>query len=191
MRLALVLAALLAAGCSSSSPTAAGPAASGSSRPSTLDIPAVPAPLDAKAFADDPCTLFGDAQRAELALAVSRVDDSAGRKACDLSADPGNPRPLEFLRVQVMSDRGLAVLYAQCGSSASARCDTWSTATVDGYPLIRANGETEAKYGSCKQFLGISDRSVILLNDVRAGSATAPDCARADRAAAMILAKLK
>lgn len=168
-----------AAGCSSPPATSAAP--------TTLDIPSVAKPLDAKGFTDDPCAMLTEADRTELGLPTAEKNDELGRAACDLHAEAAGQKPLEYLRVQIMTTRGLKGLTAQCGTSAAARCDGWVVDSVAGYPVIRANGELEAKYGACKEFLGISDQTVILINDVRTRSASAPDCARADRIAAMVI----
>lgn len=171
------------AGCSS--PPAATPAS-----PTTVDVPSVSKPLDAKEFTDDPCAMLTETDRAELGLPTAEKNDELGRAACDLHAGTAGQKPLEFLRVQIMAARGLKGLTAQCGTSEAARCDGWVVDSVEGYPVIRANGELEAKYGACKEFLGISDHAVILINDVRTRSASAPDCARADRTAAMVIRSL-
>jgi hypothetical protein len=181
MKLAILAAVAVLTACSTGQPTSAPP-----TMMSTLDIPKVSKPLGIKDFATDPCGLLTDANRAELGLPTTAKDSTA----CHMYTGPAEPKPLAFLGVQVMADRGLAAIYAQCGTSASARCDTWALDSVNGYPLIRANGDTERKYGSCKQFLGVSDQAVILINDVRTGQATAPDCARSDRVAAMVTANL-
>jgi hypothetical protein len=142
--------------------------------------------LDVKDFTADPCGLLTEANRMELGLPTT----AKGNTACDMYTGPAESKPLVFLRVQVMADRGLSAIYAQCGTSASARCDGWSIDSVNDYPLLRANGETERKYGSCKQFLGVADNAIVLINDIRTGQATSPDCTRSDKVAAMILTKL-
>jgi hypothetical protein len=162
-----------------------GPRAS-RTRTSKLDIPKVSKPLDVKDFTADPCGLLTEANRMELGLPTT----AKGNTACDMYTGPAESKPLVFLRVQVMADRGLSAIYAQCGTSASARCDGWSIDSVNDYPLLRANGETERKYGSCKQFLGVADNAIVLINDIRTGQATSPDCTRSDKVAAMILTKL-
>lgn len=176
----LAAAALLTACSTGQSVSAPSPT---SSRP---DIPAISKPLDIKAFVADPCGLLPEADRTELGLPTATKDSAS----CSLHTGPMGAKPLEFLRIQVMDDRGLTDIQAQCGTSASARCDGWSVDSVNDYPLLRANGETERKYGSCKEFLGVSDNAVVLINDVRTGQATNPDCTRSDKVAAIILTKL-
>lgn len=181
MKLVVLAAVAVLTACSTDQPTPAAPTTA-----SKLDIPRVSKPLDVKDFPADPCALLTEADRAELDMPTTAKNNAA----CDMYTGPAEPKPLAFLRVQVMADRGLAAVYAQCGTSASARCDSWTVDSVSGYPLIRANGDTERKYGSCKQFLGVSDQAVILINDVRTGQATAPDCTRSDRVATMITTNL-
>lgn len=182
MRHSVLAAVALLAACSTGQSTSA-PTPSASSVP---DIPAVSKPLDAKAFAADPCGLLPDAAHTELGLPTATKDNAS----CTLHAGPAGTDPLEFLRVPVMADRGLAGIRAQCGTSSSARCDGWSVDSVNGYPLLRANGETERKYGSCKQFLGVADNVAVLINDIRTSPATSADCARSDKVAAMVITKL-
>jgi hypothetical protein len=182
MRYVVLMAAALLTACSAGQSTSA-PQPTSSSQP---DIPAVSKPLDTKAFIADPCGLLTEANRMEIGLPTATKDNAS----CNLHTGPAGASPLEFLRIQVMADRGLADIQAQCGTSASARCDTWSVDSVNGYPLLRANGETERRYGSCKEFLGVSDNAVVLINDVRTGKATNPDCTRSDKVAAMVITKL-
>ena len=178
-------------GCAAAQPASPSPDPTQVSPPSSrLNIPTVPQPLDASALTADPCGLLSEANRAELGLPTDAQDNTAGRIACDLHSGAPGSKPLEYVRIQVMSDRGLTGIYAQCGTSASARCDTWTLDSLAGYPLIRANGETERRFGSCKQFLGISDRATILINEVKTGRSTAPDCGRADRVATMVVENL-
>ncbi|MGH3864362.1 hypothetical protein [Actinokineospora sp.] len=134
--------------------------------------------------------MLTEADRAGLGLPTAEKNDELGRAACDLHAGSAGQKPLEFLRVQIMATRGLKGVTAQCGTSAAARCDGWMVESVAGYPVIRANGELEGKYGACKEFLGISDEAVILINDVRTGGGSGPDCGRADRTAAMVIRSL-
>lgn len=62
----------------------------------------------------------------------------------------------------------------------------------NGYPVIGAIDEMISKYGSCKIFLGVADAAVVAVVDVKIdSSAGGPDCARADRAASMVLATLR
>jgi hypothetical protein len=186
VKFALAAVALIA-GCSTSQPATAPP----SSAPlTTLDIPAVANPLDVKGFIADPCALLTESDRAELGLPTAEKDGTAGRVACDLHTGAAGQKPLDYLRVQIMTTRGLAGLSAQCGTSAAARCDGWVVDSVAGYPVIRANGAMETKYGACKEFLGISDEAVILINDIKTRGESAPDCARADRIAAMVIRSL-
>jgi len=85
----------------------------------------------------------------------------------------------------------LADTRAQCGKSASAACDTWSTTVIDGYPAIRATSDLEARLGSCKLLLGVSDTVAVLLNDVRTRTASPTNCDRAEKVAAMVIAALR
>jgi hypothetical protein len=181
MKLIVLAAVAMLTACSTGQPTSAPPTTA-----SELHIPKVSKPLDVRDFTADPCGLLTEANRMELGLPTTAKDNAA----CDMYTGPAESKPLVFLRVQVMADRSLSAIYGQCGTSASARCDGWSVGSVNDYPLLRANGETERKYGSCKQFLGVSDSAVVLINDVRTGQATNPDCTRSDKVAAMILTKL-
>ncbi|SDH88150.1 Protein of unknown function [Actinokineospora alba] len=179
----LFFTAIALTGCSS--PPAPTPAS-----PTKLDVPSVAKPLDTKSFTDDPCAMLTAEDRTQLGLPTAEKNDELGRAACDLHAEAAGQKPLEYLRVQIMTTRGLKGVTAQCGTSEAARCVGWVVDSVEGYPVIRANGELEAKYGACKEFLGISEQAVILINDVRTGSASAPDCSRADRTAAMVIRTL-
>lgn len=178
---------ILVAGCSTSQP-APPPTSTAPAKP--LDIPSVAKPLDIKGFTADPCALLTESDRIELGLPTAEKDDTTGRIACDLHTGTAGQKPLDYLRVQIMTTRGLRGLTAQCGTSAAAVCDGWVVDSVAGYPVVRANGEMETKYGACKEFVGISDQAVILINDIRTRSASAPDCARADRIAAMVIRSL-
>lgn len=176
-----------AAGTTTASATAPGTRTAPATRPD-LTVPKVAAPLDPGPRSADPCALVPETTRTAIGLPAAMRTDVSGQTACDLAADTSTPKPLRFLRIQVIAGRGLADYTAQCGS---ANCDTWSMGEVDGYPVIRANGELESRYGSCKLFLGVSDTATVLVNDARTEQATAPDCGRAETVAAAVITTLR
>ncbi|OLF11170.1 hypothetical protein BLA60_14400 [Actinophytocola xinjiangensis] len=149
----------------------------------SLVIPEVGRPLEVGA---DACALLDERQRRELGLpGVVRGD---GDGTCDLHRDAQRPDESDYLRIVVFAEGGLADQYAQCGT---LDCSRWTTDSIDGYPVIRAADELTAKYRGCKIFLGVSDTSVVTFVDVAVGSgAGGEDCARAERAAGMVLVTL-
>lgn len=175
------VAALALSGCSAGGETAAGET-SPAETPS-LVIPEVGRPLEVGA---DACALLDEGQRRELGLpGVVRGD---GDGTCDLHRDARRPDESDYLRIVVFAEGGLADQYAQCGT---LDCSRWTTDSIDGYPVIRAADELTAKYGGCKIFLGVSDTSVVTFVDVAVDSgAGGEDCARAERAAGMVLVTL-
>jgi hypothetical protein len=62
------------------------------------------------AFVADPCGLLSEADRTELGLPTA-TNDSASYSP---HTGPVDGKPLEFLRIQVMDDRGLTDIQAQC-----------------------------------------------------------------------------
>ena len=71
-------------------------------------------------------------------------------------------------------------------------CGGWAMATIDGYPVIRANDDATSRHGFCRLFVGVADDATVSIVDVRLGvAADEADCGRADRAAGMILATLR
>jgi hypothetical protein len=185
MRLAAVIAVVLAgmvAGCSSGEPLR--PAGSTTQPPSST-IPPVARPLDVSAFAADSCGLLDDSQRGELGLTTVRRQDGTSGNACDLDTDGD---PMSYLRLVVFDTGRLADQYAQCET---LDCSQWTTDAIDGYPVIRAADELISKYGSCKLFLGVADNATVAIIDVQVDTtADGPDCERADHVASMTLVTL-
>lgn len=157
-----------------------------------LDIPDVRAPLDVSRFAKDPCALVGPAQRAEIGLPDTTYDAGENPSRCDLQVDGGKPDPVNYQRIVVMPDGGLRDAYGQCGVVESIDCSQWTVGEVGGYPTIRANGEPEARHGMCRLYLGVADDAQVAIIDVRVDpDADGPDCDRAEKSAAEVLAALR
>lgn len=191
MRRVIVLAASVVAvvsGCGGSAGGSAGsPPMSSVGR---LDIPRVSEPLDVGRFATDPCALVGVSDRSALGLPDTSYDATENPAGCDLQVDGDRPDPVDYLRIVVTPDGGLRDVYAQCEVVKSIDCSRWSLDSIDGYPVLRANGP-EAEHGVCRLYLGVADDAQIAIVDVRAAAADGPDCERADRSAADILATLR
>jgi hypothetical protein len=185
--LAAVAVLALVAGCATESggePRSATPTAP--AKPS-LDVPPVSKPLDVAAFADDPCALLDESQRAALGRpdAVAPKDNSS--TLCDLHADAAHRDPVNYLRVGVYPEGGLASLPGQCGT---LDCSRWTTDTISGYPVIRANDKITA-LGGCKLYLGVADATMVVIADIEAkAGADGPTCDRADDTASAVLETL-
>jgi hypothetical protein len=81
-------------------------------------------------------------------------------------------------------------------SASGAECESWVLDTIAGYPVIRANGQLESKYGRCRLFVGAADDVAFLVTDgdlqaAREGDGGGPRCDRADQAAAFAIETLK
>lgn len=173
--------------CATAEPTAPAASTPVSTTAVVLDIPSVDAPLDPGPLDTDPCAVLGESKRAALGLPSATTKREVGGPACHLAADGAGPA--DYLRIKL--NYGLTRVAGQCGSSPGVRCDGWSVETIAGYPAILANGDLEARYGSCKLLLGISDTTSVLLVDARSTPAAGPDCVRATEVAALVVAALR
>nr|WP_233160461.1 DUF3558 family protein [Actinophytocola xanthii] len=159
----------------------------------SLSVPPVPEPLDAERFREAPCELLSARQASELGLPVTAQERSAGRPTCVLR--PADQDPLDTVTIRFQSSTGLAGIARQCANS--AECDFWGVDTIEGYPVIRANGDLESTYGLCRLFLGVADDTAILIadGDVATAGRTetegGPRCDRADRTAAFVINTLE
>lgn len=181
---AVLGAATLAGGCSGAPDQGSSPVTPDSS----LDIPAVGTPLDAGPYLDDACALLDQRQRAELGLtAADEVPSGLG--ACELRESDD---AYLSVRVEILPG-GLTFRRDRCARPelSGSPCDTWTADSIDGYPVIRANMKV-SKTLLCRLFLGIADDTTVSIFDNRIGRAGSggPNCATADRAAAMVLATL-
>jgi hypothetical protein len=168
------------------------PRQSAANEPLALDIPRVAKPLDVTRFAADPCALLTSSERAEIGLPDTSYDAEINPERCDLQADADHPDPVNYQRIVVSPDSGLDDAYAQCRIVDSIDCTRWSVGAIDGYPVLRANGGSEHKYGFCRLFLGVSDHARVAIIDVRVDlDADGPNCERAERSAGRILATLR
>ncbi|MCA1655429.1 MAG: DUF3558 domain-containing protein, partial [Pseudonocardiaceae bacterium] len=164
----------------------------------SLAVSAVPSPLDASAFRDAPCDLISERQAGELGLPVVQEERSGGRVACTWRAETNDPNPLEALSIRVQTASGLGAIAQQCSSR--TECDSWTVDTISDYPVIRANGQLESKYGRCRLFVGVADNVAFLVTDgdldavskgATEGDAGGPRCDRADQAATIAIQTLK
>lgn len=186
---AIVACAVTMAGCGDSDVS---PSEGRETRPADLTIPRVRDPLEVSKFANNPCALVGPAERAEIGLPDTVYDAEENSARCDLQVDGDKPDPVHYQRIVVMQDGGLRDAYAQCGVIKSLDCSQWTVGDVDGYPTIRANGEPEAKHGMCRLYLGIADDAQVAIIDVQFDpNADGPDCDRAEKSAAGVLAALR
>jgi hypothetical protein len=193
----IALAGAVAAGCAGNPGTPTSPGTTTASSAS-LAVPAVSNPLDASRFGDAPCGLIPEQQARGLGLPFAREERTGSRVACTWHADQTNPSPVDALTVTVQTDSGLAAIARQCRGR--TECDSWTMATITGYPAIRANAQLESKYGLCRLFVGIADNAAILITDgdldairkgATQGDAGGPRCDRADHAATIALQTLK
>ncbi|OLF15701.1 hypothetical protein BU204_19980 [Actinophytocola xanthii] len=146
--------------------------------PSDYEVPAIAEPLEPGRFADDPCGLLTAEQRAELDLPDTERTELGGTAECLLH--PAGDR-ITTVQLQLMTDRGLADLVAQCrGDNAPAACATWAPNTVDRYPAIVDDG------GQCRVMVGIAEQAVLLVNDLKQ-----PECRRATEVATTALSTLR
>lgn len=187
---------VLSVGCSGNPATPGGSGTTTGSRTS-LAVPAVPSPLDVEAFRDRPCDLISEQQAGDLGLPLAQEDGTGGYVACKWRADSNDPRSLEALSVRVQ-ESGLDSIAQQCKGRSD--CDTWIVDTIADYPVIRANGQLESKYGFCRLFVGVADDVAFMVTDgdrdsigkgVAEGDAGGPRCDRADRAATMVIHTLR
>ncbi|HEU5469337.1 MAG TPA: DUF3558 family protein [Actinophytocola sp.] len=185
----IVLIGALAAGCSGDPepPAAAGTRTSGGV---ALAVPAVPNPLDTNGFRDAPCQLIPEQRAGELGVPVAEEERTGSRLACVWRAGESGSNAVDVLSVRVQTDSGLAAIAQQCEGRDG--CASWTVATIGDYPVIRANGELESRHGLCRLFVGVADRTAIMVTDgdldaVRKGTseggAGGPRCDRAERAA--------
>lgn len=187
----------LTAGCSGDLAPPAGPGPTSGSRTS-LAVPAVTSPLDVSVFRDAPCDLLSERRASELGLPFAERQGPAGRMACKWRADKDDPNSLEALTISLDTDDGLTGTAQIC--STRTDCDSWTVDTIAGYPVIRANGPLESKYGFCQLFVGVADNMSFTIADgnldaiakgAAGGDAGGPRCDRADRAATMVIQTLK
>ncbi|HEY0450405.1 DUF3558 family protein [Actinophytocola sp.] len=177
---ALAALVLLLAGCANE--PAGDPAVtqppSASGLPSGYQVPAIADPLDPGRFAADPCALLTPGQRTELGLPDTERNELAGTVECLLH--PSGDK-VTTVQLQLMTDRGLADLVAQCrGDSAPAACATWAPSTVERYPAVLDTG------GQCRLMVGVAEQAVLLVNDEKE-----PECRRASEIATTALTTLR
>jgi hypothetical protein len=191
--------ALAAAGCTGNTPAPAGPGTTTRSNTS-LAVPVVSNPLDASGFRDAPCRLIPERQARDLGRPVAQEERTGSRVACNWRPGP-DANPMDFLQIVIYTGDGLAGIARQCVSSSSKiECDSWTVDTIAGYPVIRANGRMESKYGFCKLLVGVAEDVEFTVADsdvdgirkaTAEGSAGGPRCDRADRAATIVIQTLK
>lgn len=174
--------AVLLAGCSDGSldtdPTVTQPPAA-PGLPSDYEVPPITEPLDPSRFATDPCTLLTPEQRVEFGLPDTEKNELAGTAECLLH--PSGDTVIT-VQLQLMTDRGLADLVAQCrGQNAPAACATWTPTTVEQYPSVLDTGGNQ-----CRLMTGVADQAVLLVNDV-----AQPECRRATEIATAALTTLR
>jgi hypothetical protein len=175
MRTAAALAlALLLAGCSGESGDTGNPATTQSGLPSGYEVPPIGEPLNPGRFADDPCALLTAEARTGFGLPDTEEKELAGTAECLLH--PAGDT-VTTAQLQLMTDRGLADLVAQCRS---AKACAWTPTTVDQYPAVLDSG------GQCRLMVGVAEQAVLLVNDV-----TQPECPRATEIATTALATLR
>jgi hypothetical protein len=118
--------------------------------------------------------------------------------ACTWRADRNDPNPLEAVSIRIQTGSGLAAIALQC--KGRTECDSWSVDKISDYPVIRANGRIESKYGRCRLFVGVADNVAFLVTDgdldaiqegATEGDAGGPRCDRADHAATLAIQTLK
>ena len=153
-------------------------AGSPSGLPPEYGVPAIADPLDPGRFATDPCALLAPEQRSDLGLPGTEQEELAGTVEC-LLHPPGDT--VTTVQLQLMTDRGLADLVAQCrGANAPAACTTWAPTTVERYPAILDSGR------QCRLMVGVAEQAVLLVNDV-----AEPKCRRVTEIAAAALTTLR
>lgn len=178
---ALVTLAILLAGCAdnpldTASTATQPPTASG--LPPDYEVPSITDPLAPGRFATDPCALLAPEQRAEFGLPDTEQNELAGTAECLLHPSGDT---VTTVQLQLMTDRGLTDLVAQCrGQNAPASCATWTPTTVEQYPAILDSG------AQCRLMIGLADQAVLLVNDV-----AKPECQRATEIAKTALTTLR
>ncbi|HEV8556961.1 MAG TPA: DUF3558 family protein [Actinophytocola sp.] len=186
----------LAAGCTGNTPAPAGPGTTTRSGTS-LVVPAVSNPLDVSGFRDAPCRLIPERQARDLGRPVAQEERTGSRVACHWRPSTDS-NPMDFLDIVIYTGDGLAGIARQCRSQID--CDSWTVDTIAGYPVVRANGRRESKYGFCKLFVGVADDVEFMVADsdvdgirkgTAEGSAGGPRCDRADHAATIVIQTLK
>ena len=174
----LVALALLLASCADGAGEAQNPEPAQSGLPSAYEVPLITAPLDPGVFATDPCGLLTAEDRAGFGLPDTEQKELAGTVECLLHPDGDT---VTTVQLQLMTDRGLTDLVAQChGTNAPATCATWSPTTVQRYPAVMDDG------GQCRIMVGVAEQAVLLVNDV-----TEPGCRRATEIATTALGNLR
>jgi hypothetical protein len=193
----VVLVGVVNAGCSNDPAPPAGPGTSTRSSAS-LAVPAVSNPLDVSRFRDAPCELISEQQAGELRMPFAKEERTGSRVVCTWRADRNDPNPLEALSIRFQTGSGLAAIAQQC--KGRTECDSWTVDEVSDYPVIRANGPIESKYGRCRLFVGVADDVAFLIADgnldaiqqgATEGDAGGPRCDRADHAATLAIQTLK
>lgn len=155
---AAVRAAALAVMLTACSEDAVAPTGSETGLPSKYQVPVIADPLDPGRFAAEPCALLTPEQRNRFGLPDTEQKQLADTVECLL-----HPRgdSVTTVQLQLMTDRGLADLVAQCrGENAPKACTTWAPATVEQYPAVLDNG------ARCRLMVGVADQAVLLVNDV-------------------------
>jgi hypothetical protein len=176
--------AVLLAGCSDDSPdaradaTVAQPSA-GRGLPPDYEVPPIDDPLNPGRFATDPCALLTPEQRTEFDLPDTERNELSSTVECLLhpSGDA-----VTTVQLQLMTDRGLADLVAQCRvQNAPAACATWTPTAVEQYPAVLDSGGNQ-----CRLMTGVANHAVLLVNDV-----AQPECPRATEIATAALTTLR
>ena len=125
-----------------------------------------------------PCAMLTPQQRTGFGLPDTEQNELVGTVDCLLH--PAGDT-VTTVQLQLMTDRGLTDLVAQCrGDNAPGACTTWKPTTVEQYPAILDTGD------QCRLMVGVAEQAVLLVNDE-----AQPECRRATEIATTALTTLR
>ena len=195
---AVVLAAFLSA-CSTETGGTAVPSSSGASTATSEanpDVPKVAQPLNASAYAADPCKLMPQSTLTELRFVDPGTPHTAA--APDTKAGPycgwivkGEGAGLQVSLLTGNRDNGMGGLAGIYGGHASGQfAFLEKTEDVDGYPAVFADRKDRRAGGNCNMYVGIADD--LVFGAYALGYQGAQDsCQAAQQAAAAVVKTLK
>lgn len=144
----------------------------------SFGAPSVPDPLDATAFATDPCASLTDAQRDELGVDHAAERTVANGAKCDYSGGM-------FASVLYSNkESGLAYLYGLNEADVLAH---WEPTEVDGYPAVAYAARSRPEV--CEVAVGLSDSMYVSVG--RFDESGDDRCAMSKRLAGVVLSTIR
>lgn len=197
-RCALLITLVLLSGCAAESPapddatTTTTTTTAGTTTP--LLAPPVRDPVDATAFAEQPCTSLTEAQLSELGLGDAHDGDAENVDQAEDNCTYFDSDPATGLVVYVnyypADDRGLSGRYLDTSSGNAVAL--WSPTEIDGHPAVAFRAKDYP--WECHLDIGLSDTSIVnLVFNYFAGQGYngQDTCAQAGTVGAAVLATIK